>query len=106
MVAARAATIAGARRAAAIPRGGAAGGAGRFAGGADALLASVCEHLAGGVDSHLLLGLHERDPLLPLVRSWSAACYTTHVYLVAWDDAAQLQQIALRRVPYLELGTL
>lgn len=72
----------------------------------NALLAGASERLAGGPDSRLLFGLHERDPLLPVVRRWSAACYTTHVYLVSWGDAAQLQEIARRRVPYLELGTL
>jgi hypothetical protein len=71
-----------------------------------ALLTSVSGRLAGGTDSHFMFGLHERDPLLPAVRRWSAACYTTHLYLVSWGDAAQLKAIANRRVPYLELGTL
>lgn len=72
----------------------------------DALLAAASERLAGGRDLHLLFGLHERDPLLPVVKRWSVACYTTHVYLVSWGEAAELQALAQRRTPYLELGQL
>jgi hypothetical protein len=73
----------------------------------DALLGAVTHELRTTSDGdYLLLGLHERDPLLPLVQRWSTACYTTHVYLVSWNDPQELREIGARRVPYLELGTL
>lgn len=72
----------------------------------DALLTSITQELATSTEDYLLLGLHERDPLFPAARRWSTACYTTHVYLVSWNDAEELRQIGARRVPYLELGTL
>lgn len=73
----------------------------------EALLKTVTHELdETSQGDYLLLGLHERDPLLPLARSWSTACYTTHVYLVSWSDPDELQAIGARRTPYLELGTL
>jgi hypothetical protein len=70
------------------------------------LLAATSNRWAGGDESHLLLGLHQRDPLLPVARRWAAACYTTHFYLVAWTDTENLAALARCRIPYLELGTL
>lgn len=54
----------------------------------------------------LLLGLHERDPLLPQLRLLSGREYVTLMYLVYWpDETPDIDQLATR-VPYLELGCL
>jgi hypothetical protein len=80
--------------------------AGDDAGVFAALLAELRGRCSGGAWSHLLLGLHEADPLLGIARHWQTACYTTFLYLVAWPDG-DAQRLALDdRPPYLELGTL
>jgi hypothetical protein len=80
--------------------------AGDDAGVFAALLAELRRRCSGGPWSRLLLGLHERDPLLGIVRRRAAACYTTHLYLVCWPDG-DVQRAALDgRPPYLELGSL
>ena len=71
-----------------------------------ALLCRAVADLAGGNCTHLLVGLHERDPLLPAVERRSATRFTTHLYLVSWDDDDEIRAIISRRVPYLEPGTL
>jgi hypothetical protein len=71
-----------------------------------ALLTELRNRLAGGPWSHLLLGLHESDPLLPLARRLAAACYTTFLYLVSWPDGADRLRALDNRPMYLELGTL
>lgn len=68
----------------------------------DALLAQV----AGGPWSHLLLGLHEDDPLLDVVRRFRPRWYVTRLYLVCWQDGEALRATLDGRVPYLELGSL
>lgn len=72
----------------------------------DALLATLVDRVAGGPADHLLLGLHERDPLLPLARRRRAACYSTRLYFVCWEDGEPLRANLDDRVPYLELGSL
>jgi hypothetical protein len=58
-----------------------------------------------GVKS-LLVGLHERDPLLSAIRALRPRFYTTRLYLVCWDDGEAFRQSLDDRVPYLELGCL
>ncbi|MHC5211440.1 MAG: GNAT family N-acetyltransferase [Planctomycetota bacterium] len=54
-------------------------------------------------DEIFLLGLHEADPLLPVVTRRRATWYTTRLFLVWFDEPS----FALdERPPYLELGTL
>jgi hypothetical protein len=55
---------------------------------------------------YLLLGLHEANPLLAVVRSYRATWYTTRLYLVCWDDGEALRAELDERPPYLELGAL
>ena len=71
-----------------------------------ALLSVVCDRLIGEPDRYLLLGLHERDPLLAVARSLRGARYTTRLYLACWDDGEGLRQGLDGRPPYLELGCL
>jgi hypothetical protein len=56
--------------------------------------------------SHVLIGLHEADPLLAVLRPYRATWYTTRLFLVCWPDG-DAQRLALDgRPPYLELGSL
>jgi hypothetical protein len=71
-----------------------------------ALLADLRRRFRGGQWSHLLVGFHETDPLLPIARRAQAACYTTLLYLVAWLDGETPWSAIDGRPPYLELGTL
>jgi hypothetical protein len=67
------------------------------------LLASVRAALPEGL---LLVGLHESDPLWPIVRRGGGSCYTTRLYLVDWGDGAELRARLDATPPYLELGCL
>lgn len=71
-----------------------------------ALLEALRERVAGGPCSYLLLGLHEADPLLPAAARFAVARYTTHLFLVCWQDGEDLRGRLDGRVPYLELGSL
>jgi hypothetical protein len=55
---------------------------------------------------YLLVGLHESDPLLPVLRRRPATWYTTHLFHVCWDDGEPVRQSLDGRPPYLELGSL
>jgi hypothetical protein len=61
---------------------------------------------AGGPWTHLLVGLHEADPLLRVLRRYQAACYRTHLFLVCWPDGEQARVGVDDRAPYLEAGSL
>lgn len=71
-----------------------------------ALLANVRQRCGGGPWTHLLIGLHERDPLLPVARRFQAACYTSLMYLVCWPDGDSARLTLDGRPEYLELGSL
>lgn len=70
------------------------------------LLQAMLDAKAGGEAQYLMLGLHESDPLLSIVRRRRATWYTTRLYLVCWDDGEELRRGLDARAPYLELGTL
>lgn len=70
------------------------------------LLNVAVTSLCRGNHPLLLIGLHERDPLLPLVRRYAGREYETRLYLVYWPDFAPDIDRLRRRVPYLELGGL
>jgi hypothetical protein len=55
---------------------------------------------------HLLLGLHETDPLLPVAAKHAAAKYVTRLYYVCWSDGDALRRSLDNQPLYLELGTL
>lgn len=55
---------------------------------------------------NLLVGMHESDPLCPVLREYRARCYTTHVYLACWEDGDSLRRSLDGRPLYLELGSL
>jgi hypothetical protein len=55
---------------------------------------------------YLLVGLHESDPLLSVLRHRRATWYTTRLFHVCWDDGEVVRQSLDGRPPYLELGCL
>jgi len=71
-----------------------------------ALLEFLLMRSAGSGHSHLLVGMHERDPLLDVVKGFQAEAYVTRCYLAYWDDGACFRQQIDGRPPYLELGCL
>jgi ribosomal protein S18 acetylase RimI-like enzyme len=71
-----------------------------------ALLAVLRARAAAGTHQYLMLGLHETDPLLPVVRACRATWYDTRLYLVCWDDGEPTRGGLDGRPPYLELGCL
>jgi hypothetical protein len=71
-----------------------------------ALLEALRARAAGRPWTHLLLGLHERDPLLPFAKRYQGACYVTRLFLVCWPDGDELRNALDGRAPYLEAGSL
>jgi len=63
---------------------------------------------AAAVGSHdyLLLGLHESDPLMPVVKRYRSQKYVTKVFVVCWDDGKDQWRRLDGRPLYLELGCL
>lgn len=72
----------------------------------ESLLKTLLHQAAGGPWSHLLLGLHERDPLLSVARRYQIATYTTRLYVVCWQDGDNSRLEIDDRAPYLEAGSL
>jgi hypothetical protein len=70
------------------------------------LLATLRELCRGGPWTHLLVGLHERDPLLAVARRFQSACYTSLLFLVCWPDGDAARLALDGRAEYLELGSL
>ena len=71
-----------------------------------ALLTALRCLCGGGPWTHLLVGMHERNPLLPIVRRFQSACYTSLLYLVCWPDGDAARMALDGRPIYLELGSL
>jgi len=71
-----------------------------------ALLDAALAHGCPRGFSHLLIGLHERDPLIGAVACRQTVVYQTRCYLVYWEDGAAMRAQIDDRVPYLELGCL
>jgi hypothetical protein len=71
-----------------------------------ALIGELRRRHAGGSWSHLLIGLHETDPLLSVAQRFAAKKYTTFLYLVGWEDSDAARAALDQRPVYLELGTL
>jgi hypothetical protein len=71
-----------------------------------ALLEALRDRAAGGPWTHLLIGLHEADPLLRVAQRHQAACYVTHLFLACWPDGDDARAAVDGRVPYLEAGSL
>jgi hypothetical protein len=67
------------------------------------LLGAARQH--AGRDN-LLVGLHEADPLMAVLRHLRTVWYTTLLYHVCWQDGEELRCSLDSRPPYLELGAL
>ena len=70
------------------------------------ILDSCLKLHAGSNFSHLLLGVSEHDPLLPILKRYSAMVYRTRFCYVQWDPQDSLHQRLDDRPPYLEVGCL
>jgi hypothetical protein len=71
-----------------------------------ALLEELRNRSAGGPWTHLLIGLHEADPLLRVAQRCQATGYVTHFFLVCWPNGEEARAAVDGRVPYLEAGSL
>jgi len=74
-----------------------------------ALLEGLLDRLAGGACTHILIGLHEADRLLLVLKRYQVASYLTHLFLVSWpikDPGEEFRTSLNGRVPYLEGGSL
>jgi hypothetical protein len=71
-----------------------------------ALLRAVLARASGGEYQYLMLGLHDRDPLLPAARKLGGRTYAGRLYLACWEDGEELRQSLDDRTPYLELGSM
>ena len=70
------------------------------------LLAALRIQCGSGPWTHLLVGLHERDPLWAVAHRLRSACYTSLLYLVCWPDGDAARLALDGRAEYLELGSL
>ena len=71
-----------------------------------ALLESLLANLRADGHEYLLIGMHEKDPLLKLVQDRATTSYVTGVYYACWSDGETLRGQLDERPPYLELGCL
>jgi hypothetical protein len=70
------------------------------------LVASLLVQARSRSADYVLLGLHEADPLWPVMRKFGGTRYTTRLFLVCWEDGERELRELDGRVPYLELGSL
>jgi hypothetical protein len=70
------------------------------------LVRAVLAKASGGGQQYLMLGLHERDPLLPAARSFGGRKYAGRLYLACWEDGEELRRSLDDRVPYMEPGCM
>ena len=70
------------------------------------LLEVLRDRSTGGPWTHLLIGLHEADPLLRVAQRYQATDYVTHFFLACWPDGEEARAEADGRPPYLEAGSL
>jgi len=54
----------------------------------------------------MILGLHEKDPLISSVSKYSYVEYKSRSFIVCWEDGEESFQRLDNRVPYLEVATL
>jgi hypothetical protein len=71
-----------------------------------ALVANVLQREAATKYGSLMIGLHERDPLIKVLRQFQPRWFTTRLYVVCFEDGESFRQQIDNRVPYLELGCL
>jgi hypothetical protein len=67
-----------------------------------ALLRSAYNAAVGTGFLYAMVGLHERDPLLPALRDYSLTPFSGRLFCVTFEDDDQTVYALDRRVPYLE----
>jgi len=71
------------------------------------LLATLGQQAAEAGARMVLIGLHEKDPLLPELWRYRPYVHCRRLYLVYWDDGIEFRHsLQEDLVPYLELATL
>lgn len=75
------------------------------------VLAQILDHIYDQAQAagrqFMLAGFHEQDPLRIALQPFRTIQYTSRLYLVGWDDHAELRQTLDQHLcPYLELGAL
>jgi hypothetical protein len=70
------------------------------------LLAALCRRAGEGGHDYLLLGLTERDPLLPVARRRVHIPYLSRLYTVGWDGCPSLHERLDGRICHVEIATL
>jgi hypothetical protein len=56
--------------------------------------------------AHLMIGLSEYDPLLPVVRAYPHIAYHSQLFIGYWADAGDFYQELDLRIPYIEIAAL
>jgi len=73
----------------------------------DTLLQNVLHNAHESKNLHsVLIGFHERDPLLAIARQRPHVEYLSRLYVVHWQDGDSAFHSLDGRIPYLELGAL
>jgi len=70
------------------------------------LLRSVYNLAAERGYSYLMIGLHERDPLLTVARRYSHIAYHSRLFLADFEHGGQFHEQLDGRVPYVEIAAL
>jgi hypothetical protein len=63
------------------------------------------DHVGGGLH-YFVVGLHERDPLLPALRDYALTPFAGRLFVVHFPDGEEAWRRLDGRVPYVELGML
>lgn len=71
-----------------------------------AILESVHSDAIADGYACLLVGFHERDPLLPIAASYPHFLHRSRLHVVYWEDGAEYRDSLDDRIPYLEFATM
>jgi hypothetical protein len=71
-----------------------------------ALLRHVYNDSVGSSFHYAMVGLHERDPLLPTLKDYSLTPFAGRLFCVCFADGEPAYQALDARVPYVEAATL
>ncbi|MDD5008613.1 MAG: hypothetical protein PHC68_09495 [Syntrophorhabdaceae bacterium] len=56
--------------------------------------------------THIMVGLHDRDPMSAVVRRFRHIAFNSKLYVVFWEDGREFYEKLDNRIPYLESGVL
>jgi hypothetical protein len=56
--------------------------------------------------AYLMIGLSERDPLLPIAHKYPHIAYHSTLYVASWEDSDDFHDHLDDRVPYIEIAAL